>query len=287
MPRNKVKTTFVAIANLSGIACASDSDHTIYQLSKQLPVALAVNAHSPIPWGSVVDGYLRQGEQPAHEVFDGYVSDFENYLKKTSLPKTLKNLTVDDRKVTFLGYGQDDIFPVLCEAIAEYQPETGSLCFKENETTQLSQEHYSAIQLLGDLKNVSTLLWGTDPSSRDFCLKQQQKAFDEYLKRIRNKFKGTKYEQQVEEQLSLLDGEGSFKETLKEQSLQYLNNVLIGIGTFSIQDMVDTAETLVNAEVRLDHLSNGLKAPAQSTSEIAVITRIEGVTWIKHSLFAL
>ena len=51
--------------------------------------------------------------------------------------------------------------------------------------------------------------------------------------------------------------------------------------------MVMAAETIVNAEVRLDHLSSGCKTPLNTTREIAVITRTEGLTWIKHSLYAI
>lgn len=282
-----MKTTFVAIANLSGIACASDSDHTIYQLSKQLPLAIAVNAHSSFPWGSVINDYLLQEAPQEHELFEEYINDFEQFLSKAKPSKSAENLNHDDAKVIFMGYGSNNIFPSLCEAIAGCHPDIGALCFMKKEITSLSQECFAAIDYLGDLDSVSTLLWGTNQSSKNFCLKQHIKVYEEFLKRIRNKFKGTKYEQQVEEQLSLWDAEETIKETINDLSLGYINDVLRGIGTFSIQDMVDTAETLVNAEVRLDHLSQGLKAPAQSTSEIAVITRIEGVTWIKHSLFAL
>ena len=57
-----MKTSFVAFLNKRGIACASDTDMTLYALSRQEPVALAVNSYSPIPWdfierhhGSAID----------------------------------------------------------------------------------------------------------------------------------------------------------------------------------------------------------------------------------------
>ena len=65
------------------------------------------------------------------------------------------------------------------------------------------------------------------------------------------------------------------------------DSVLEGIETFSVEDMVMAAETIVNAEVRLGHLSTGCKKPLNATHEIAVITRAEGLTWIKHSLYAI
>lgn len=35
--------SFFALCSKAGIACAADSDHTIYRLSDNLPVAIAVN----------------------------------------------------------------------------------------------------------------------------------------------------------------------------------------------------------------------------------------------------
>ena len=52
-------------------------------------------------------------------------------------------------------------------------------------------------------------------------------------------------------------------------------------------EMVTSAESLVNANVRLNHLKNGGKGLVGQTREIAVLTRTEGFTWIKHSLFAI
>lgn len=60
-----------------------------------------------------------------------------------------------------------------------------------------------------------------------------------------------------------------------------------GISTFSIEELVSTAETLVNANVWLLHLKEGVKGLLGHTREIAALTRAEGFTWIKHSLFAI
>ena len=53
-----MNTSFVAYMNKRGIACASDTDMTMYALSKQEPVALAVNSYSPIPWDTIINDYL-------------------------------------------------------------------------------------------------------------------------------------------------------------------------------------------------------------------------------------
>lgn len=59
--------SFIAIYNQSGIACASDTDNTIYRLSKEKPVAIAICPYSPIPWESIISQYLLKGEPEHHK----------------------------------------------------------------------------------------------------------------------------------------------------------------------------------------------------------------------------
>ena len=67
-----METIFIALSNMSGIACASDRDHTLYQLSKKVPLALAVSPSSPIPWDSIIEQYKRTaGLEEKEEFSDG------------------------------------------------------------------------------------------------------------------------------------------------------------------------------------------------------------------------
>ena len=76
-----MKTSFIAFLNKHGIACASDTDMTLYALSKQEPVAIAVNPYSPIPWDNIINAYLRKGCIPLHDDFRDYARDFAEFLK--------------------------------------------------------------------------------------------------------------------------------------------------------------------------------------------------------------
>ena len=51
------------------------------------------------------------------------------------------------------------------------------------------------------------------------------------------------------------------------------------------EDLVKVAEDFVDAKVQIDHLKNGGKGELPHTKELAVITRTEGVVWIKHCLY--
>ena len=106
-----MKTSFVAFLNKRGIACASDTDMTLYALSRQEPVALAVNSYSPIPWDFIINSHLRKGEIQIHETFSDYARDFANYLSTVETKPSWKYLSSDEKNIIFLGYGSDDVFP--------------------------------------------------------------------------------------------------------------------------------------------------------------------------------
>ena len=99
-----MNTSFVAFLNKEGIACASDTDMTLYALSRQEPVALAVNSYSPIPWDAIINTYLKKGEIAKHEVFGDYACDFSNYLSTVKINPAWKNLTEDDGNIIFLRF---------------------------------------------------------------------------------------------------------------------------------------------------------------------------------------
>ena len=280
-------TTCIAILNTAGIACASDTDHTIYQLSKSFPLAVAVNSYSRIPWDTIINKYKRLGEPEEKENFEDYAKDFETFL--SSIPFTVDYLapSIADSNIIFMGYGKDDIFPQIyytCISITN-----GKWSFDTDLTVsfKISHEEYAHINFLGDLEEVSTLIWGANHDVKDILVENHLKTFNIYKKRVLDKFKGTEYEAFVTKKLEADDARKEFMMEMYEAIDKTYKRVIDGIETFSVEDMVMAAENIVNAEVRLKHLSSGCKAPLNTTREIAVITRAEGLTWIKHSLYAI
>ena len=61
----------------------------------------------------------------------------------------------------------------------------------------------------------------------------------------------------------------------------------MALDSFNIEDLVKVAEDFVDAKVQLDHLKSGGRGELPHTKELAVITRTEGVVYIKHCLFGL
>ena len=282
-----MSTTCIAISNMSGIACASDTDHTVYQLSKTSPLAVAVNSYSPIPWDIIINNYKRMGELEEKENFEDYAKDFEKYLTSLPVSEDYSDLSTEDSNIIFMGYGKDDLFPQIydtCISLAN-----GKWKFDEDRTEifKVSHQEFAHINLLGNLDSVYTLIWGATRDVNNILLENHLRTFKVYKERVLERFKGTEYESFVTKKLEAYEAKDDFMMKMSEAVDKTSSNVLDGIETFSVEDMVMAAETIVNAEVRLDHLGSGCKTPLNTTREIAVITRAEGLTWIKHSLYAI
>ena len=134
---------------------------------------------------------------------------------------------------------------------------------------------------------VIALLFGATRKNKEAAFDSLSKQYDIYKERVRDKFKESEFEDYVNKKLEEFDSEIEAANIINSSSDEISSQVSKGMDTFSIEDLVTAAETLVNAEVRFKHLFSKGKDAVRSTKEIAVITQTEGVTWLKHSLFAL
>ena len=282
-----MKTSFVAFLNKHGIACASDTDMTLYALSRQEPVALAVNSYSPIPWDSIINAYLRQGEINKHKVFGDYACDFACYLSKVKINPAWKNLTEDDGKIIFLGFGSDDVFPSAVVIQVHLGDEGSILVCDVNVERGIDHDHETGFYTLTHFENTQPIMCGISDVARSKLIEKQSALIDIFKQRIMDAVKGTKYENNIQKKLSEYDATTSIAEITHRQSDEQSNRIDTALDSFNIEDLVKVAEDFVDAKVQLDHLKSGGKGELPHTKELAVITRTEGVVYIKHCLFAL
>jgi len=282
-----METIFVALSNMSGIACASDRDHTIYQLSKKLPLALAVSPSSSIPWDSIIEQYKLIGGPDEKEEFSDYASHFFSFLSTIPVEKSWKVKSDDDSNLIFMGYGKDDLFPSLYDVFLKINPKKNSLEEDFSEYNKVSHHQIAFINLLGDFEGVSTLLFGASDKTKEMICQYYIKLYKAYRERVIKKFTDTEFADFVNKKLEAFNIEETVYDKVFSVTDEVLEQVYTGLDTFGIEDLVTAGETLVNAEVRLKHLLSNGKEHSHTTKEIAVITRTEGVTWLKHSLYAL
>lgn len=280
--------SFIAIYNQSGIACASDTDNTIYRLSKEEPVAIAICPYSPIPWESIITQYLRQGEPEPHKTLEEYAKDFEAFFQQFPADKAWNKLGINELNLIFLGYGQDEIYPSVCDIQIEVDEETEKMKLRELHTKQIDiNRHEAGLNWIGNWERLSPIFSGSSTRVRQALYAKEKEIYEIYKQRVTEKFKGTDYEEYVNQSFENVEKNCLVPNIVGKAMHIARHEVYSGIDTFSIEELVYSAEDFVNANIRLNHLKNGSKGLVGHTREIAVLTLAEGFTWIKHSLFAI
>ena len=95
----------------------------------------------------------------------------------------------------------------------------------------------------------------------------------------------TEFEETVQKEIAEYKSSYNFEDDTRNYSGHQMSRVETAIDSFNIEDLVKVAEDFVDAKVQIDHLKNGGKGELPHTKELAVITRTEGVVWIKHCLY--
>lgn len=280
-------TSFVAFLNMRGIACASDTDMTLYALSKKEPVAIAVNPYSPIPWDNIINAYLRHGDIPLHNNFSDYVRDFAEFLTTIESKKKWAKLNYQEANVIFLGYGQDDLFPSAIDVIVFLDKTSNRLNCQIDEECHINHDKISDHINLGDIDNILPALYGISFSARDSLIDVSGKTddFKNFKARITKALRKANCKVSLDNLPSCAPP--SFTKDLDDLQEEYQNQLNTGIDDFFIEDLVKAAETIIDANDQLEHLKGGGIDNPKKTKELAVITRTEGLVWIKHCLFGL
>ena len=200
------------------------------------------------------------------------------------MEESWKNLTPQTANIIFFGFGKEDIYPSACKVSLSVS-ESGVLEVGELETKCITQLKEAFFQTLGDFESVFTLLFGATTKTREFFVEKHTKQFEEYSKRVMEKFEGTEYEDYVTQQLAAFDAEEEICKIISNATEKTLNDLYTGIDSFSVEEMVTAVESIVNANAKLSRLHSGAKGKHGETKEIAVVTIPEGLSWIKHSIY--
>lgn len=263
------KPSFIALMNKTGIACAASDDFTIYKLSSKEPLAIAVNPRSRIPWETIIYEYKLKGEPGRQETLVGYAESFweafEEFLSKgiVTYDKRWEKADENDCRILFLGYGCNDVYPSSLTlkftfTDGDVEPEV-----IEDEMVVISSKQETAKRMIGDFNLLAPLFKGISSDVISSFMKLLRQQYPDFKKRrIAVESLNARYSHVLEE---------------KEQEINK------GLRSFSMTDLVLSAETILNANVRLAWLKSGNRPPAECVREIAVITRPEGIKWVKHS----
>ena len=280
-----MKTSFIALANKRGVACASDTDMTLYAISKQEPVALAVNPYSPIPWDAIINAYLRKGDVQIHETLADYAHDFASHLATVETMPVWKKMTEEDRNIIFLGYGKDYVFPAAVDIMVNYDEESQRLVCDFDTERCINHLNETDFLMLSHFDNMQAVLYGITDAARQKMMDKHTAIYDKLVERVMKAVKGSEFEAAVKAYLDNRELEEFFSRDMCKTSDNMMNEVNEALDSFNIEDLVKAAEDFVDASVQIDHLKGGGKGELRQTKELAVITRTEGVVWIKHCIY--
>lgn len=278
-------TSCIAFFSKAGIVAASDSDFSIRPLSKKYPAAIAVNIHSVIPWKNIIDEYILENDSRTFSTLIEFYDSFENFFKGRKIESSMFKKNPEEH-FYLMGFNEDDLYPTLIGAnigVDEHNILNISDSFERN----VNLEDYAFYAPIGDFNFVSPILAGASDSFMEAVKKNEIKLLTLYKDKLLDKVKGMPKEKEWSDKINSFDINTTVDERMVESMNKVLTQISLGIDTFSIEEMVDYAESLVNAEIRLRNLKQRDLRNSYGTREIAVITIPEGFTWIKHHLFAI
>lgn len=155
-----MNTSFVAFLNKEGIACASDTDMTLYTLSRQEPVGSCREFVFTHPLGCHHQHLSKKGEIAKHEVFGDYARDFCNYLCSVEVDPAWKKMTEDDRNIIFLGFGTDDVFPSVVDIMVHIDEETDKLVCDFNIERGIDHDNETDFFTLSHFEKTQPIMYG-------------------------------------------------------------------------------------------------------------------------------
>lgn len=243
-----------------------------------------MNPRSKIPWDSIINKYKLSGEPELQTTLSGYASDFKNFLLEVKFDKRWSKAEKTDCRIMFLGYGCNDVYPSeLTLQLSFGNNRIESIEEVKEDTIRISTEHETAIRMLGDFDRLAPVLYGPSSFVESSYKSIQFATLSRFKDGIMGYLNGTEEKDAVQARFQVVEGTDFFDSIYKNEKKQKSKEINAGLRSFSMTDLVLSAETILNANVRLTSLLSGQRPPSECVREIMVITRPEGIRWIKHS----
>lgn len=278
-------TSCIAIFSRGGIVAASDSDFSIRPLSKTSPVAMAVNTHSSIPWKSIIDDYLLQVTFRHFATVEDAYESFADYFRERKIPAACIEKDCKEN-ILFMGYNENYLYPSM--ALADItRDDKIDLDISDPFVLDVSQIDSGFYYVIGNLDFVSPLLSGASDSIIEAVKINEIKLLSNYRTALIEKIEGMNADKKWINNVRNFDIENAVDDKLSYSIDSVMDEVMVEFDSLSIGEIAVYAESLINTECQLRILRNKGNGNCFGTREIAVLTSTEGLTWIKHSLFAI
>ena len=269
---------FMAIFNKWGTALASNLPGVIFHLYENPAVALIYNPSSRLNWERIIKDFkVTIFSSPVNSVKE-VVSRFNDFLnshyEKTQFGKEKKY------EIIFIGFDNDEFYPnkIRCEISIEAN---GKINFIQKSEKRINGDTKAFISTYGPFNSVIPVIDGISPDFENSLMKHIQNRVEKFQDKLIQKNRKLGSEIKLDER----------KETfLKEEISRLIYNsqaicrkeAMIGIDTFSVEELGDTVVNLINAEANFSTLKDKKRDSLNLVCERAVMTVPEGFTWIQH-----
>lgn len=269
----------MAIFNRWGIACGSNLPGVIFHIYENPSVALISNSASKLnleriikDFRNTIFSYKSHTLNDVIAIFKDFINSNKNYLNDWESRKP--------EEILFMGFNNDEFYPskIRCEIS---RLTDGKIDFIKKSEKRINGNTKAFISTLGPFNSVTPVIDGISPDFETELMKCFQSRVDKFQDKLIKKSGKLESERKPDE----------IKETfLKEEILGLIkksqaichSEAMIGLDTFSVEELGDTVVNLINAETLFSNLKNKEKKHLNLVCERAVMTIPEGFTWIQH-----
>ena len=282
MKRNKNKIPeflFMAFFNRWGVALASNIRDSILHISQDPPAAFIYDPTSGFKWDNLAIEFKNKMFADHTSSLNEVAIKFNDFIREKENPQ--KFLEINKQEILYVGYNGGEIYPSMMGFEVSLDPE-GKIIFEKIRERHINSRLKAFISLMGNFNYILPLISGI---SKDFETALWKQLTNRTLK-LQEKLKNQNLDPDSETPSEDSPEEGlmdDFSVIMNKSSRKAREDVLLGLDSFSIQDMGDAIKNLINAETRFSRLKNKNKVSAlDGVCERAVMTVPEGFTLIER-----
>ena len=215
------------------------------------------------------------------DMFDDWIKGFTNYIRS--------RFYYNGTGIVFVGYGRNDIFPTLLPTYVSgafnnrlryYIDTDGMNAIGENSTASITPFAQSDVMI--------TLMKGIAPNFYEKVIDLNVRSLSEEREKIAFLLKDEGVDDTIITKVKDIDTTGIEKkhsESMDEyMQEEYIDGIVNAVESFNVEDMTNMAENLVSITSLQRHFSSSDETVG-GPIDVAVITRAEGFTWVRHKDF--
>lgn len=193
--------------------------------------------------------------------------------------------------LVFVGYGADQIFPAIYEIGIDIAYD-GRLRLIENEDSYsaiTAVDKQSEIMSFAQDDVIKTLLKGLAPNIKEQYDSVIGNGLDAMKGNAMDIMKSAKVPPAIREKIGKMDNTEILDKINEDMddyiAFEYIFGLYDSVAYFNVQDMATMAESLISITKLQRHITSS-EETVGGPIDVAVITRSEGFTWVRHKIWA-